>query len=144
MANEDVFGPIDIVVFEMDPDNATGGIAQAVFDLVESGIVRIYDVMLVLKDHDGTVTEIDVSTLDGEISIAQFSGARSGLIGADDLDDAGGLLEPGRMAFLIMYENAWAVPFVAAAREAGAELIASSRINAQDIMDALDEIEAEG
>ena len=42
----------------------------------------------------------------------------------------------------LVYENAWAIPFVAAAREAGGEMIASARIPAQDVMDALDALEA--
>jgi hypothetical protein len=138
----DVFGPIDVVVFEMDPANATGAIAEAVLDLVESGVIRLYDVFVVVKEEDGTVTEIELDALDGEVTLAQFSGARSGLIASDDLDDAGALLEPGRMAVVLVYENAWAVPFVAAARASGAELVASSRLSAQDIMDALDAIEA--
>jgi Family of unknown function (DUF6325) len=144
MTSADVHGPIDVVVFEMPVSGATGAIAESVFDLVDSGIIRLYDVMVVAKDEDGTVTEIDVSTLDGEITIAQFSGARSGLVGADDLDDAAALLEAGRMGVVLVYENAWAIPFVAAARESGAELIATSRLSAQDIMDTLDALETEG
>lgn len=142
MTTADVHGPIDVVVFEMDPDNATGAIAEAVLDLVESGIVRLYDVFVVVKDQDGTLTEIELDALEGEITLAQFSGARSGLVGSEDIDDAGSLLEPGRMAVVLVYENAWAIPFVAAARESGAELVASSRLSAQEIMDALDELEA--
>jgi len=49
---------------------------------------------------------------------------------------------PGTLAVLIVYENTWAVPFVAAARESGGEMIASARIPAQDVMDALDSLEA--
>ena len=144
MTTADVHGPIDVLVFEMDPDNATGAIAESLFDLVESGTIRLFDLMVVVKDADGTVTEVELDALEGEITVAQFSGARSGLIGADDMDDAGALLESGRMAVLIVYENAWAVPFVAAARASGAEVVATSRISAQDIMDTLDALEAEG
>ena len=143
MANMDVHGPIDVLVFELELENATGEVASVLLDLVDSGTIRLYDVMVIAKEEDGTVTEIDISTLDGEISIAQFAGARSGLVGSDDVDDAASILEPGRMAVVLVYENTWAVPFVAAARASGAELIASSRLSAQDIMDALDELEAE-
>ena len=52
--------------------------------------------------------------------------------------EAAGTMEPGTLAVLIVYENTWAVPFVAAARDAGGELIAGARIPAQDVMDALD------
>jgi Family of unknown function (DUF6325) len=143
MSTADVHGPIDVIVFELPSEGATGAIAEAVLDLVDSGTIRLFDVMVVLKEADGSITEVELDTLAGEITIANFSGARSGLLGSDDVDDAGALLEAGSMAVLIVYENAWAVPFVAAARESGAELIASARLSAQDIMDTLDELETE-
>jgi hypothetical protein len=45
------------------------------------------------------------------------------------------------MAALIVYENTWAIPFVAAAREAGAQVVAGGRIPADVVMDALDALE---
>jgi hypothetical protein len=51
-------------------------------------------------------------------------------------------MEPGTVAALVVYENAWAVPFVAATLDAGGQLVASARIPAQDVMDALDALEA--
>ena len=39
------------------------------------------------------------------------------------------------------YENAWAVPFVAAAHAAGGQVVASERIPAQVLIDALDAVE---
>ena len=46
------------------------------------------------------------------------------------------------MAALIVYENTWAIPFVAAARESGGELVASARIPATDVIAALEQLEA--
>jgi hypothetical protein len=51
-------------------------------------------------------------------------------------------MEPGTAAALIVYENTWAIPFVAAARNAGAQVIASARIPATTVMEVLDELEA--
>ena len=51
-------------------------------------------------------------------------------------------MEPGTLAALIVYENAWARPFVAAARNSGGELIASGRIPATDVMAALEALES--
>jgi hypothetical protein len=52
-------------------------------------------------------------------------------------------MKPGAVATPLVYENAWAVPFVAAARDAGGQLVASARIPGQDVMDALDALEAD-
>jgi hypothetical protein len=50
-------------------------------------------------------------------------------------------MEPGTVAALIVYENTWAIPFVAATRNAGGELIASARIPAADVMAAVEALE---
>ena len=73
---------------------------------------------------------------------ADLSGARSGLLADDDLAAAAAAMEPGTLAALIVYENTWAIPFVAAALESGGQLIAGGRIPAQDVMEVLDALEA--
>jgi hypothetical protein len=42
----------------------------------------------------------------------------------------------------MVYENTWAVPFVGAALRAGGQMIATSRLPAQDVIDALDALES--
>ncbi len=56
--------------------------------------------------------------------------------------EAAGVLEPGKAAAVLVYENAWAIPFVAAARGEDGEMVATARLSAQEIMDALDAAEA--
>jgi hypothetical protein len=71
-----------------------------------------------------------------------FAGAASGLIGDEDVSLVAGEIEPGTSAVMIVYENRWAGPFAAAVRRNGGRLIASERISAQDLIDALDAAEA--
>jgi Family of unknown function (DUF6325) len=136
----DVHGPIDFVLLEFPRDQLTGEAAQALKDLVESGIVRLYDLALISKDPDGNIDALELSdTALGDF--ASFAGASSGLLGDDDVREAGSAMEPNTLAVLIVYENTWAIPFVAAARNSGGELIASARIPASDIMATLDALE---
>jgi dihydroorotase-like cyclic amidohydrolase len=141
MSPPDVHGPIDTLVIEF-PDGATGeATARALHDLVDTGAVRLFDLMVVGRDADGLCVEIDPAD-DRLRSLQAFSGARSGMLDADDLPELATVLEANRPAVVLVYENAWAVPFVAAARAEGAELVASSRLSAQQILDALDSVEA--
>lgn len=145
MTDAEVFGPIDFILLEFpDGDNLQGEVADEVLKLVEAGIVRLYDALVIRKDADGSFEGIALEDVDadGIGGFAAFAGARSGLIGDEDLAEAAEAMEPGTVAALLVYENAWAVPFVAATRRAGGEVIASARIPAQDIMDALDALEA--
>jgi dihydroorotase-like cyclic amidohydrolase len=143
MTDPDVHGPVDFVLLEFPRAKPDGRVAEALIDLVERGIVRVYDLLVVRKETDGTFSGVDLTEAspDDTVGFVAFAGARSGLLGDDDLRKAADAMEPGTVAALIVYENAWAIPFVAAARDAGGQLIASARIPAEDIMNALEAIE---
>jgi len=143
MTTADVHGPIDFVLIEFSAERLTGGAAQALLDLVDKGIVTLYDVLVVGKAEDGSVYALDLADdMDRIGGFTDLAWVRSGLLTQDDMQEAAGAMLPGTVAVLIVYENTWARPFVAAARESGGELIASARIPAQDVMDALDALEA--
>ncbi len=48
----------------------------------------------------------------------------------------------GEAVPIMLDENRWAAPFAAAVRRTGGRLLASERIGAQDLMDALEALEA--
>jgi hypothetical protein len=138
----DVHGPIDFVLLEFPGDRLTGRAGEELLRLVEAGTIHLLDLLVVGKSPEGEMFMVDLSQDEGGFTL--LAGARSGLLGDDDVGAASAVLEPGRVAALIMYENAWAVPFVAAARESGGELIASARIPATEVMKTLDELESVG
>lgn len=144
MDQADVHGPIDTTIVEFPSGSSGAGTAKALQDLVDSGAIRLYDLALVSKDADGDWFVIDLaSPPEGELGeLFAFAGARSGLMSDEDVEAIADVIEPGSVAVALVYENAWAVPFVAAARAEGAELVASARLSAQQIMDALDASEA--
>jgi hypothetical protein len=142
----DVHGPIDYLLLQF-PDGAdTTETADAMLDLVARGVVRIYDLLVIKKEADGSFSGLDVSDLSdhGIGGFMAFAGARSGLLGDEDLAEAAGVMDPGSKAVLLVYENSWAIPFVGAALDAKAEVIASARIPATVIMEVLDELDASG
>jgi hypothetical protein len=99
--------------------------------------------MVVGKADDGTVYALDLAEgVDQTGGFADLAWVRSGLLDEDDMRAAAESMQPGTLAVLVVYENTWAVPFVAAAMESGGELIAGARIPAQDVMAALDALEA--
>ena len=136
-------GPIDYLLIEWRGRQPNGEVAPAVVDLVDRGLIRILDLTFISKDEGGNVTALELSDLGGEVTeLAVFEGASSGLIGDEDVEQAGGVLEPGTSAALLVFENAWAAPFVSAVRRSGGELVASGRISAEDVLAALDAAEA--
>lgn len=140
MSDLDEMGPIDYVVVEWPGRQPTGEALPHLVDLVDHGIIRIIDLAFIAKDEDGTVTVLDINELGG--SLAVFEGASSGILGDDDIDEAGGVLEPGTSAAILVWENRWAAPFASAVRQGGGQLVASGRIPVQALVEALDAVEA--
>jgi hypothetical protein len=138
-------GPIDYIVVAWPQGSPPDGRAfPHLVDLVESGIIRIFDLLFVTKDEDGNTAAVDIVDLDldGDPDLAVFVGASSGILDEDDVDEAGSVLEPGTSAAILVYENAWAAPFATALRTAGARLVASGRIPVNELISTLDELEA--
>lgn len=143
-AEQAEIGPIDYILVEWPGRRPDGEIAPHLVDLVDRGLIRILDLVFIEKDEAGNVAALELSELGGEVvELGIFEGASSGLIGDDEIGDAGGVLEPGTAAALLVYENAWAAPFAAAVRRSGGELVAGGRIPVDQVLAALDAVEAE-
>ena len=141
----DELGPIDVVVISFPPGAPMSGEAvPMLLDLVERRTIRVLDAMFVSKDEDGRVAGFEAKELaaKGVGDFEAFEGASSGLLGDNDIATAGEALDPGGAAVLILYENRWAAPFVAAVRRNGGEPVAFERIPAQDVIEALEAAEA--
>jgi Family of unknown function (DUF6325) len=144
-AHTEDLGPIDIVVIAYPADAPmTGEAVPLMLDLVERGIIRVLDVLFVMQNADGTFSGFEATDLDakGVGDFAEFEGASSGLLGDEDVATASEALEPGSAAVMIVYENRWAAPLAAAVRRNGGVVIDNQRIPVQDVIDALDAVEA--
>ncbi len=137
-------GPIDWILIEFSGP-PTGAAAPHLIDLVDRGLIRIIDLLVVNKDAEGTLTIMELADLDGdgELDLAVFEGVRSGVLGEEDVAEAATALEPDTSGIFLLYENVWAAPFAVAVRKAGGQLVASGRIPIQSIVAALDELDAD-
>ena len=146
MSNAELeLGPVDIVVIGFPPDAPRTGDSVPIFvDLVDRGVIRVLDVLVIQKDADGKVGRLEITELGGEEleSLVVFDGARTGMLDEDDAALAGEALEPGEAAALICFENSWAAPFVTAVRRNGGQLLAFQRVPAQDLIDTVEALDA--
>jgi hypothetical protein len=144
-AHVEELGPVDIVVIAYPAGSQmTGESVPILLDLVERGIIRVLDVMFVIKEEDGTYSGFEATDLEskGVGDFAAFEGASSGLLGDDDVATAGDGIEPGSAAAVIVYENRWAAPFAAAVRRNGGTLVDFQRVPVQDLIASLEAAEA--
>jgi len=139
-ANEMELGPVDIVVIGFPPDAPRTGESIPLFvDLVDRGIIRVLDVMIVEKAADGTIARLEISELGGQVSaeLEVFQGASTGMIGDEDASAAAEGMQSGEAAVLICFENAWAAPFVSSVLRNGGRMLAFERVPAQDLIDVV-------
>jgi hypothetical protein len=136
-------GPIDYLLVEWPGRQPTGEVAPHLLDLVDRGLIRILDLVFLVKGEDGSVARLEIADLGDHVeAFADFEGASSGLLSDEDAEEAGATLEPGTAAALLVYENRWAAPFATAVRRSGGQLVASGRIPIQAMLAALDAAEA--
>jgi Family of unknown function (DUF6325) len=144
MTEEIELGPVDYLIVEWPPGKQPSGEGlQLLAEYTDLGLINVLDLVFVQKNEDGSIDGLALADLDadGELDLAEFHGASSGLLGQDDLDEAGSALEPGASAAILLYENRWARPFVAAMKQSGAVPVASGRIPSDDLISAVEALE---
>ena len=136
-------GPVDYLVVEFPDGRAGSEVLSRLVDLVDDGTVRVLDLVFLRKDRDGAISGIEIADLDGDgvLDLQVLEGASSGLLGMDDIGDAGGVIAAGSAAALVVYENLWAIPLATALRRSGAELVASGRVPVAELLSALETAE---
>jgi uncharacterized membrane protein len=123
-------GPVEILVVGFPDNKFTGEIAPALEELVQSGLIRVIDLVFVTKDADGTVVGIELSDIDEGTSSAFQPHVEepSGLLSEEDIEDLGAELEPNSSAAILLFEHLWATRFRDAVIDSGGQLVASIRI----------------
>ncbi len=139
MTELEEMGPIDYIVIEWNGRQPTGEAVPLLIDLVDRGMVRVLDLVFIAKDADGSIAALEIGDLGEEF--AEFEGASSGLLSAEDLEEAASAVEPGTSAGVLVWENRWAAPFARALRASGAQLVASGRIPVQALVEAAEAAE---
>jgi hypothetical protein len=141
MAQEiDELGPVDYVVVEFPGSKFNGEIAPALRDLVDRGLVRVLDLLVLKKDQDGSLEAFEISDLeDTEIGeLRHHERDLAMLLSEDDVTALAAAIEPGSTAGVLVWENSWAAPFASAVRRSGGQLVASGRIPIQALAAAID------
>src|SRR4029079_17838050 len=79
MTSLDELGPVDYVVVEFPAgaSNFTGEMATELLALVDSGTIRVIDVLILTKNEDGTVESMELSDV-GELGELQAVAAQLG------------------------------------------------------------------
>jgi hypothetical protein len=138
----DELGPIDYLVVEFPAGKAdfSGAMAAELKKLVEPGVIRVLDLLIITKDAEGEIDAFEIHDFeDDEVGALRELGAEyAELLSQEDVGHIAAALEPGTVAAALVWENTWAAPFAASIRHSGGQLVASGRIPMQGILAALE------
>jgi hypothetical protein len=137
-------GPVDylVVEFPAGASNFTGEMAAELLSLVDRGIVRVIDLLILTKSEDGDIDAVELSDV-GELGELEALEAQlAELLAEEDVEHLAAAMEPGSTAGVLIWENLWAAPFASAARRSGGQMIANGRIPIQAIIASIEADEA--
>lgn len=143
-----MLGPIDYVAIGFKGNNFDGSIMDELSKAVESGVIRVVDLIFVIKDADGTVAAAEIEDQSAELRTVAKKMGHSGdmpLLSEADVDKMGQQMAPNTSAGILVIEHLWAKGLKRALMRAGGMLIADGRIHDDKVilaMAELDEINA--
>ena len=136
-------GPIDFIALEFPGNRFRGEILPELFELVEQGIIRIIDLVVIMKDQ-GEVIVRELSDLD-PAHVATFDPLHadvSQMITRADIDAIAGQLAENSTAGIMLIENLWAKQTAQAMLDANGRLVMFERIPHDVVEEALADIAA--
>ncbi len=124
------YGPVDFLALEFKGNQFKGEILPALLDLVQKKIVRVIDLIVVLKDQDGKHKALELEQLDAEM-VHIFDPLEieiSGIIQVEDIEMIAEKMENNTTAAILLFENLWAIEFGEAVLRANGRMVMYDRI----------------
>lgn len=154
-------GPLHLTVIRFDGNKFKGEILPELKAVRKAGIIRLLDLMFVLKDSEGNLSSIEISDLSEEEARGFGSviggliglgagGAEGAYIGAEagalalsdkdygitpeEIEDIAGGLPSNSSALFILFEHTWAIRLKEAILNAGGGLVTQGLLDPVTLM----------
>ena len=122
-------GPIEVLMLSFPGNRFRGEIAPALASLIDSGTIRVIDLLFAIKDEDGVLDVLELNDMEGDLSVfAPMSSELADTLTEDDARVLSRSLPNNSSAAILLFENAWARTFVDAVSRAHGEVILNERI----------------
>ena len=134
------YGPIDFIALEFKTDQLTGESLPALLELVQKQIVRVIDLVIILKDQDGETQVLEIEELAPGI-LAVFDPLDveiSGIIQVEDIEVIAAAMEDNTTAALLLIENLWAIKFGEAVVRSSGRMVMFDRIPFEVVNETLE------
>jgi hypothetical protein len=135
-------GPIDFLALEFPGNKFDGSILTGILELVQAGVVRVIDMVVIVKDENGEVIVRELKELDPETVriLDPLHVEVTSMISRNDIDSIAAQLDNNHAAGLLLFENVWALKTKQALLDANARLLMFERIPHEVVEENLLEI----
>jgi len=123
-------GPVELVVVQLPGNEVKGDIVPAIKELVELGTIRVIDIIFLMKDEYGHVTQLEINEID-DASYSAFDpivAEIDGLVSQEDIEELADTLENNTTAVVMLFEDTWAIRMQNAILSVQGKLLLSDRI----------------
>lgn len=136
----DELGPVDYVVIEYSPGHQPfmSEMAAELMRLHDVGLIRVLDLLILVKDSAGHVEGHEPVDLVGTEAIRELERCASEIFSASDVELLAQAMRPDTVAGVVVWENTWALPFLTAAQRAGGQVVATGSIPASALLAAIE------
>jgi hypothetical protein len=139
-------GPIDFLALEFPGNKFDGSVLTSLLELVQAGVIRIIDLVVIVKDRDGSVIVRELKELDPDTIrvMDPLQVEVTSMISRNDIDGFAAVLANNSAAGLLLIENLWAIKTKQAMLDRDALLLMFERIPHEVVEENLAEMAAIG
>lgn len=98
-------------------------VARELASLVEAEMVRVLDVVMIERDRHGRLRRFEPTELGQRAVLRRVESDLRIVLSDRDVEELGELLEPGRAAGVVVWEQLWSEPLVDSARRSGGRFL---------------------
>lgn len=127
---EESIGPVEYLAVVFEGNEFRGEIIPELMELVDTGLIRIIDLAVVMKDDAGDVVVLEGGELKADVAsaLAKLECEYTGMLSEEDLLLLAAELPNQSTAAAMLFENVWAARFAQSVRNANGQLVMNVRI----------------
>lgn len=140
-----MLGPIDYIVVGFAGNNFDGSALRALADATDQEIIRVLDLVFIMKDAEGTIVEGEFEDQSQEVLETlkelnySYEDAQP-LLSDNDVAKIGEQMAPDTAACVLVIEQLWAKDLKRALIDANGFLVAEGRIHPEAVESAMQEL----
>jgi hypothetical protein len=137
------YGPVELYLVGFEGERPSPGVFSALADLIEGGLVRLLDLVIISKSENGDLDIVEIEDEDDNFGLGDLELAALGLAGSEDIEEFAELIPPGASAVLLALELLYARHLASKVAASGGVVLRTERIPAPIVNAIIDAEEQE-